>query len=397
MIQPQKSLGVKWDAICKPKDEGGLGVKDWDTFNLALLGKWRWKFLRRDNDLCSKVIWACYGNREVIGGLNSTNKDSPWWRDLFKACYQSSLNVCWFDLGLQRKIGCGNTVRFWKDEWCGNGLLKIGFSKLFHLSIQKNCTLMDMVQWVNGHLNWNFKWRRTLSMREDLMVEELRRTIGGLQVQLHNGISDSWLWTLEPTGTFTVHSAYNLIKGFPSENVDPIFKLIWGSRAPSNVCVFAWRLLLDRLPTKSNLLQRRALPADADLNCIFCMQETETANHLFVRCPFTLSLWTRCYRWFGGLLATPGNCRDLLLQFIWPGLSSKQNAAFRMIWFAMNWSLWMHRNGIIFNGGELLQQDELFDRAQIRVWHWLSGRITGFHCSLYEWISQPILCLQAVH
>lgn len=154
---------------------------------------------------------------------------------------------------------------------------------------------------------------------------------------------------------------------------------------------------MDRLPTKSNLLQRRALPADADLNCIFCMQETETANHLFVRCPFTLSLWTRCYRWFGGLLATPGNCRDLLLQFIWPGLSSKQNAAFRMIWFAMNWSLWMHRNGIIFNGGELLQQDELFDRAQIRVWHWLSGRATGFHCSLYEWISQPILCLQAVH
>ncbi|XP_057453044.1 uncharacterized mitochondrial protein AtMg00310-like [Lotus japonicus] len=135
--QSSKIAWVKWDSVCRPHEEGGLGVKDWDAFNLVLLGKWRWKFLRRDNDLCSKIIWACYGNREKGGGLNSLNKDSIWWRDLFKVCYNPCSNECWFDTGLKQTIGCGNTVHFWKEKWCGNELLKTSFSKLFHLSIQK--------------------------------------------------------------------------------------------------------------------------------------------------------------------------------------------------------------------------------------------------------------------
>ena len=32
---------IKWDIVCRPKEKGGLGMKDIDTFNLALLGKWR--------------------------------------------------------------------------------------------------------------------------------------------------------------------------------------------------------------------------------------------------------------------------------------------------------------------------------------------------------------------
>jgi hypothetical protein len=31
--------------VCKPKKDGGLGVKDLKTFNLYLLAKWRWGLL----------------------------------------------------------------------------------------------------------------------------------------------------------------------------------------------------------------------------------------------------------------------------------------------------------------------------------------------------------------
>jgi hypothetical protein len=30
---------VKWEVICKPKEEGGLGIKDLKIFDLPLLGK----------------------------------------------------------------------------------------------------------------------------------------------------------------------------------------------------------------------------------------------------------------------------------------------------------------------------------------------------------------------
>ena len=36
---------VSWSVACKPKREGGLGVRDLCQVNLALLAKWRWRYL----------------------------------------------------------------------------------------------------------------------------------------------------------------------------------------------------------------------------------------------------------------------------------------------------------------------------------------------------------------
>jgi len=33
---------VKWEVICLPKAEGGLGIKEISKFNEALLDKWIW-------------------------------------------------------------------------------------------------------------------------------------------------------------------------------------------------------------------------------------------------------------------------------------------------------------------------------------------------------------------
>ena len=34
---------IKWEKVCKPKELGGLGVKDIISFNTSLLGKWKWE------------------------------------------------------------------------------------------------------------------------------------------------------------------------------------------------------------------------------------------------------------------------------------------------------------------------------------------------------------------
>eukprot|EP00268_Persea_americana_P014029 TRINITY_DN16210_c0_g1_i2.p1 TRINITY_DN16210_c0_g1~~TRINITY_DN16210_c0_g1_i2.p1 ORF type:complete len:280 (+),score=35.24 TRINITY_DN16210_c0_g1_i2:349-1188(+) len=40
----QKKLHlVDWESICKPKDEGGLGIRPLKKMNQALLGKWLWR------------------------------------------------------------------------------------------------------------------------------------------------------------------------------------------------------------------------------------------------------------------------------------------------------------------------------------------------------------------
>ena len=42
--QPKKISWVAWDQICKPKHEGGSGVKCLEMFSLSLLSKWRLSF-----------------------------------------------------------------------------------------------------------------------------------------------------------------------------------------------------------------------------------------------------------------------------------------------------------------------------------------------------------------
>ncbi|XP_028246703.1 uncharacterized protein LOC114424032 [Glycine soja] len=39
--EQSKIAWVKWETVCLPKEAGGLGVKDINSFNLSLLGKWR--------------------------------------------------------------------------------------------------------------------------------------------------------------------------------------------------------------------------------------------------------------------------------------------------------------------------------------------------------------------
>src|ERR1044072_6535432 len=57
----RKISWVKWEDVCRPKKEGGMGVRDVTKFNISLFGKWRWKVLVESESLWAKVICAKYG------------------------------------------------------------------------------------------------------------------------------------------------------------------------------------------------------------------------------------------------------------------------------------------------------------------------------------------------
>ncbi|PNX59052.1 ribonuclease H, partial [Trifolium pratense] len=60
-----KICWVKWDDICRPKNEVGLGIRDLRFVNISLLAKWRWKLLTYEPDVWKDVVIARYG-RDVI-------------------------------------------------------------------------------------------------------------------------------------------------------------------------------------------------------------------------------------------------------------------------------------------------------------------------------------------
>ncbi|RVW27814.1 putative mitochondrial protein [Vitis vinifera] len=53
---------VRWDVVCKPKTIGGLGLGNISWRNLALLGKWLWRYPREGSALWHQVILSIYGS-----------------------------------------------------------------------------------------------------------------------------------------------------------------------------------------------------------------------------------------------------------------------------------------------------------------------------------------------
>ena len=46
---------VNWDVVCKPKSRGGLGFGKISIRNVALLGKWLWRYPREGSALCIRL------------------------------------------------------------------------------------------------------------------------------------------------------------------------------------------------------------------------------------------------------------------------------------------------------------------------------------------------------
>jgi len=63
-----------------------------------------------------------------------------------------------------------------------------------------------------------------------------------------------------------------------------------------------------------------------------------------------------------------------------------------MLWkgvcIAIVWTLWNHRNNIVFRNG-LRDPKEIFSLAQVKVWAWLKNKMTNVNFSCSDWC----LCL----
>ena len=52
----RKTHLVRWERVCKPKDQGGLGIRNSRDMNQASLAKIGWKLCLNDQSLWAKVL-----------------------------------------------------------------------------------------------------------------------------------------------------------------------------------------------------------------------------------------------------------------------------------------------------------------------------------------------------
>lgn len=101
---------------------------------------------------------------------------------------------------------------------------------------------------------------------------------------------DIQVWKEEPSGEFSVRSAYKLLQG---ANLDPsnyllqtettnFYKKLWGLQLPSKITITIWRISWDFIPHLANLRYRRITVSD---RCPRCHVGVEDSPHIFRQCP----------------------------------------------------------------------------------------------------------------
>ena len=75
---------VKWGKLSEVKGKGGMGFRDLEAFNLALLAKQIWRVITTPNLLVSRVLKAKYMKEEEWLEKEPHNSASWCWKSIHK-------------------------------------------------------------------------------------------------------------------------------------------------------------------------------------------------------------------------------------------------------------------------------------------------------------------------
>lgn len=146
-----------------------------------------------------------------------------------------------------------------------------------------------------------------------------------------------------------------------------MFGLLWDKSIPLKVSAFCWRAVLDRIPSASNMSYRGIQLQPIQITCCFCRNYEETTAHLLLHCIFSYNVWMYLYNWLGLVTVLAGNIPNQLLHHAGLVRGKFANKGWRLIWFATVWSLWLHRNEMIFNNDKL-DFDKVVELIKVTVW-----------------------------
>jgi hypothetical protein len=157
------------------------------------------------------------------------------------------------------------------------------------------------------------------------------------------------------------------------DNVLVAINKLWRNDVPSKVCVFGWRLLLQRLPTRAALNRRGVLINPHELSCIFCSHQIEDSDHLFFSCLFCKGVWEAFSRWIGKRIPTGVEGWNHFLLFGDLVKAKKIARVSYLIWLPTTWNIWKLRNNVIFNGSTP-DGSSLLDDIKTTFWIWFTRR-----------------------
>ncbi|XP_010495244.1 PREDICTED: uncharacterized protein LOC104772312 [Camelina sativa] len=326
---------VAWDRLKYMKKEGGLGFRDIEQFNEALLAKQAWRILQHPNSLMSRILKGRYfSDSNILDATRGTQPSFGWQsllvgRDLLKK-------------GLRFTVGDETSIKTWTDPW-------------LPVHPPRPPRLAKNIQGDSSTVNTLFlpnrsSWNESL-VRDKVYLDDVNHIL--LIKKSHWQNQDYLGWHYTENGIYPVKSGYWLATHLPEQEFqvrppygNPQLKTdIWKTKLPPKFKHFLWRMSFRTLATGDEL-ERRHISTNPF--CKRCVHVVETTEHLFFTCPNAMQIW-RCSNIPIRSLLNPNEHLEDKLKAILEFYKQRSHYdRLSLLPFWILWKIWTSRNKLIF-------------------------------------------------
>ncbi|XP_042983260.1 uncharacterized protein LOC122312663 [Carya illinoinensis] len=190
--QEHKIHWVSWQQMGKAKASGGLGFRELESFNLALLAKQGWRILQYPDSLASQVLKRKYFPSAGFLDAKVGSRASFLWRSICAARNLVEKGSFW-------RIGNGADTLIWQHRWLPTPTSHRIQSPIRGLpATAKVADLIDV-----GSKKWNKE------LVDEVFTEAEAAVVHKIPIS-STGSSDKLIWLGTKDGAFLVKSAYHL-------------------------------------------------------------------------------------------------------------------------------------------------------------------------------------------
>lgn len=326
---------VSWRELKKCKKLGGLGFRDLQATNLALVAKQVWRIDKNPESLWVKVLKGKYFPKCSIWEAKKGRNPSWGWNSLFKGRNFLKNFVAWH-------IKDGKRVRMFGDKWLPGGE-RLWSRRLEDVEVR----ISDMMN-ANGN-GWDVTKLRLV------VPDETVRKILTIPVNQHLE-KDEALWPYNQYGNYWVKTGYHLAVeylgdgGNPSSSspgdVSGIWNDVWSAKVAPKIKMFMWKCLSNALPTRVNLCKKKV---GVSACCPVCGGQEETLIHLFTGCDWTKAVWFGSPLQWGQVPSPSLSFKDWFEQKMKCLKNLNDDpASIVALFYNILWAIWKARNEFIF-------------------------------------------------
>lgn len=235
-----KGIYIKsFDFLCNPIDQGGLGFKEANKVNQAMISRIVWRLVSHPDDLWAQILKGKYFKKS--GALHSKKKSQSSW--IWKCILQGIAHIKQYSIW---EVGNGTMINIWDDKW-----LPARAQTLAESFPTRNTSITLVSELIDSNTH---KWNIDLltSLFDNSTVQEITNI--RLYTTNEGGLKrDKLRWTLTKNGEYSVKSLYAKLSN-PSNSI-PVktkknWKGLWAMDTSQRIKLFIWKCIQDALPTR---------------------------------------------------------------------------------------------------------------------------------------------------